>query len=119
MVCGEVYLIGSHRGARIDDVKVDTSWRKGKSRSMLFFPTTRTRPTSHARISENGRSVAEFKSVAFGAGSEGRPLHCCEVETEKLWDIHTPPRTNMKLFCCWLMIGKSRGRQPSIAFRVP
>jgi beta-galactosidase len=93
-LCGDVFLIGAPPGARIADVKVDTSIRKGEITldTALESLEVNGEYTLCARIMDNGRSVREFTSKAFKAGDlrNGRIAFAEKWKPEKLWDLHTP-----------------------------
>ena len=89
-LCGDVYLVGSPRGPRITDVKVDTSVRKGQ---ITFGVVTDglvadTQYTLRAQLTDGARRVVEFTSKAFN--NSGRIEFTGKWKPEKLWDIHTP-----------------------------
>lgn len=96
-LCGDVYLVGTPAGARIADVKVDPSVRKGE----ITFDTGLQDLAAGAQyvlqtvITEKGRKVAEFTSKPFAAGElkGGRIKVTHKWKAEKLWDIHTPQNT--------------------------
>ena len=93
-LCGDVYLVSTPMAARIADVKVDTSVRKWQITfdAALDGLAADTQYTLSARITDNGRSVAEFTSAVFKAGDlkDGRVAFTENFKPEKLWDIHTP-----------------------------
>jgi len=93
-LCGDVYLAGVPSGARIADVKVDTSVRKGEITFHAGFEgiAADKRYFLRALVTEHGNKVAEFTGTAFG-GDDLRDGVIALTETwkpEKLWDIHTP-----------------------------
>jgi len=67
-LCGDVYLVSTPPGARISDVKVDTSVRKGEIRleTGLEGLAADSSYRLHARVTDGGRVVAEFTSRTFG-----------------------------------------------------
>ena len=93
-LCGDVCLLGTPMGARIGDVKVDTSVRKGE----ITFETglkgvaADAQYTLRARVFDDGGSVAEFTSAPFKGSDlkDGRAAFTASWKPEKLWDIHTP-----------------------------
>ncbi len=96
-LCGDVYLVSTPVGARICDIKVDTSVRKSEISFdvMLDGMEADTQYTLRARITDNGRSVRQFTSKTF-KGSDLTDGHIKFTERwkpEKLWDIHTPQNT--------------------------
>jgi beta-galactosidase len=93
-LCGDVYLVSMPSGARIADVKVDTSVRKGEITfdAALQGLDAATEYTLSARIVDKGRSVREFTSKAFQGGdlNDGHIAFTEKWMPGKLWDIHTP-----------------------------
>ena len=93
-LCGDVYLVATPSAARITDVKVSTSVRKGQItieaglRSLAADATYALR----AQITDNGRSVGTRTSKPFKGGDlqAGRIAFTETWKPEKLWDIHTP-----------------------------
>ncbi len=96
-LCGDLYLVGTPRDARVDAVKIDTSVRKWEitcATSLLDVTEDRSYMLV-ARVTDRGRLVKEFKTAAFRAGKL-RDQRITFTETwraEKLWDIHTPNNT--------------------------
>jgi beta-galactosidase len=93
-LCGDVYLVSTPMGARIADVKVNTSVRKYQITfdAALDGLATDVRYALRARIMNDGRNVGDFTSKAFRADElkEGRIAFTEDFKPEKLWDIHTP-----------------------------
>ncbi|MCX5670883.1 MAG: hypothetical protein NTU94_06130 [Planctomycetota bacterium] len=93
-LCGDVYLVSTPAGARIADVKVDTSVRKGEITfdAALQGLAAEGRYALRARITDNGRSVGEFTGKPFRGGDlkDGRIAFTEKWKPEKLWDLHTP-----------------------------
>ena len=104
-LCGDVYLVSTPAGPHIDDVKVDTSVRKGQITlsTSLADLDPKANYTLRAVITDKGRKVKEFTSKTLTAGDRqdgraGRGKKCRVALTEKwkpekLWDIHTPQNT--------------------------
>ena len=96
-LCGDVYLVSTPIAARIADVKVDTSVRKWQITfdAALDGLAADTQYALSARITDNGRSVAEFTSKAFKGTDlkNGRIAFTENFKPDKLWDIHTPQNT--------------------------
>ena len=96
-LCGDAYLVGMPAGPRIEDVKVDTSVRKGEitlsAAPVGLAPTARY--MLRATISDKGRQLAQFTSKAFTSADldEGRAAVTGKWKPEKLWDTHTPQNT--------------------------
>jgi len=93
-LCGDVYLVATPSGARLGDVKVDTSVHNREIRfdSKLLNLSTDAQYALRALISEDGRSVREFTSKQFRAGDvkDGRVTFAKRWQSVKLWDVHTP-----------------------------
>ena len=93
-LCGDVHLVGVPSGARITDVKVDTSIRKGE----ITFNTALQnldmsgQYTLSARIMDKGHAIGEFTSKPFKRSDlmDGRIAFAEKWKPEKLWDLHTP-----------------------------
>ena len=96
-LCGDVYLVSTPIAARIADVKVDTSVRNWQITfdAGLHGLAAETQYALSARITDDGRSVAEFTSKAFKGTDlkDGRIAFTENFKPEKLWDIHTPQNT--------------------------
>ncbi len=96
-LCGDVYLVGTPSGPRIDDVKVDTSVRQGQIalHAALQNLAPDAQYTLRAAISDKGRVVKEFSSKPFKAAdlADGRFTVTETWKPEKLWDVHTPQNT--------------------------
>ena len=69
-LCGDVSLVGSPEGARIGDVKVDTSVRNWQIavEAGLQDLAPDAQYALHAEITDEGRRVREFTSAPFRAG---------------------------------------------------
>jgi len=96
-LCGDVWLVAEPSAARIVDVKVDTSVRKGE---ITFDVAPRGLAAKggyalRARITESGRGVGEFTSKAFKRGDlgDGRIAFTGKWKPDRLWDTHTPGNT--------------------------
>jgi hypothetical protein len=96
-LCGDVYLVGTPIGARIADVKVDTSVRKWEINfdAALEGLAAESQYALRARIADGGRNVGEFTSRSFKASDlkDGRVAFTEHFKPGKLWDIHTPENT--------------------------
>ncbi|MHC4085357.1 MAG: glycoside hydrolase family 2 protein [Planctomycetota bacterium] len=104
-LCGDVYLVGTPLGARITDVKVDTSVRKWEITfdAALEGLAAESQYALRARIMDGGRNVGEFTSKPFKANDlkDGRVAFMEKFKPKKFWDIHTPQNTyhlNLSLF---------------------
>jgi len=93
-LCGDVYLVATPTGARLGDVKVDTSVRNGEItfETALLGLSADAQYVLRARVSENGRSIREFTSKPFRSSDVkgGRMALTEKWQPEKLWDTHTP-----------------------------
>jgi len=97
-LCGDVYLLAAPPGARLGNVEVDTSVRKGRitcAASLEGLDADR-RYVLRGRITEGERDVRQIASKPF-QGSDvksGRITFTADWRPEKLWDIHTPANTH-------------------------
>jgi hypothetical protein len=96
-LCGDVYLTATPAAARVADVQVATSVRKGEIavRAALRGLAADVPYTLRVEIREGGRSVREFASRAFKANNlrRGRIAITAPWKPPKLWDLHTPQNT--------------------------
>jgi beta-galactosidase len=96
-LCGDVYLVSTPMGARIGEVKVDTSIRKWEI--MFTAALNDLAPDAQyilrARITDAYRSVEEFTSEVFKADDlkDDRITFAENWRPKKLWDVHTPQNT--------------------------
>ena len=69
-LCGDVYLVSTPAGARINDVKIDTSVRKGEIAfsTALAGLAAKASYTVHVEIRDENRVVNQFTSKPFKAG---------------------------------------------------
>ena len=92
--CGDVWLTAEPAKARVSDVKVDTSVRKGEISLEVALDDIVADATYalHAQIDEGGRTVKEFASKPFGVSelTNGRIALTETWKPDKLWDTHTP-----------------------------
>ena len=93
-LCGDVWLIGEPAGARLSDVRIDTSFRQSQItfEAGLQGLAADGRYKLRARISDQGRQVAEFTGPTFLASEvkDGRATFTASWKPPKLWDINTP-----------------------------
>jgi beta-galactosidase len=93
-LCGDVYLVGTPRGARIADVKVDTSVRKGRISvdAAVQGLAADAKYSFRARIAQDGRAVTEFTSKALAADNleNGRVSFAENWKPDRLWDLNKP-----------------------------
>ena len=96
-LCGDVYLVGTPMGARIADVKVDTSVRKWEITfdAALDGLAANAQYALHAQITDDGRNVGEFTSKVFRGEDlkDGRVAFVENWKPDRLWDVHTPQNT--------------------------
>jgi beta-galactosidase len=93
-LCGDVFLACTPPGARIDDVKVETSVRDGK----ITFDTSLanlgddSKYVLQARVVDGDDTLREFTSKPFDRGQldQGRFRFTKSWIPYKLWDVHTP-----------------------------
>ena len=93
-LCGDVYLVSVPSGARIADVRVDASIRKGE---ITFDAALQNvdfggQYSLRARIMDKEHCVREFTSKAFKREDlrDSRIAFTEKWKPERLWDIHTP-----------------------------
>ena len=98
-LCGDVSLLASPRGPRIEDVDVTTSVRRWE---VSFSATLRDLGASakyriRARVTDENGAAREFIGPPFGADAltGGRFTSTFAWKPEKLWDIHTPRNTHL------------------------
>ena len=93
-LCGDVSLVSTPAGARIADVKVDTSVRNGQITFdvALLALDPAAQYSVRAQIRDKGRPVAEFTRKALKASDlrEGRIALAEDWKPDALWDIHAP-----------------------------
>jgi len=92
-LCGDVFLVATPQGARVEDVKVEPSVRRWQ---ITFDAALQLEPgvdyALRARILDGGREVAVFTSRAFTSRElqNGRFRFTADWHPDKLWDVHTP-----------------------------
>ncbi len=93
-LCGDVYLVGAPAGARIADVKVDTSVRKWQItfNAALDALAPGAAYRLKAAVTDHGKPVVEFTSNPFTAADlkDGRCVFTHDWHPDKLWDTVTP-----------------------------
>jgi len=96
-LCGDVYLVSMPGNERIAEVKVDTSVRRWQITFDVALDglASDTQYAISARITDNGRNVAEFTSKVFKIADlkDGRFAFTENFKPDRLWDIHTPENT--------------------------
>jgi beta-galactosidase len=92
-LCGDVYLCSEPLKARINDVKVITSFRKGEItfNSNLENLSAGTTYSLNAVITNKGNKITEFKSKTFTSNDikDGIFSLTEQWKPDKLWDVHT------------------------------
>src|SRR5207253_296285 len=90
-LCGDVYLAGTPAAARVADVKIDTSVRKGEVTvgAALDGLVADVPYALRVKIVQDGRTFRKFTSKAFKAGDlmGGRIAVTEKWKPEKLWDV--------------------------------
>jgi hypothetical protein len=93
-LCGDIYLAGTPAGARIADVKLDTSVRRGEvTLSAALDALDAHLPYAlRVEIEQPGHAVYAFTGTAFKASDlkGGRIAITQKWKPERLWDVHTP-----------------------------
>jgi len=93
-LCGDVFLTSTPAGARIDDVKVQTSVRNWEIAFDVALAGLEGGSTYalRAHVSEGGKAVKDFASQPFQPNelAGGRIRFTENWRPEKLWDTHTP-----------------------------
>ncbi|HEY7424503.1 MAG TPA: sugar-binding domain-containing protein [Gemmataceae bacterium] len=96
-LCGDIYLAAMPSTARVADVKIDTSVRKGEVtvRAALEGLAADASIALRVKIEQDSRTVHEFVSKAFKVGDlkDGRVAVTEKWKPERLWDVHTPQNT--------------------------
>ena len=93
-LCGNVYLVGTPRGARLGHTRVETSVRNWQItfNTALDGVDPRGSYVLHAQVRDGEKAVKEFTSDPF-RGTElenGRIRISKNWRPEKLWDMNTP-----------------------------
>lgn len=93
-LCGDIFLVSTPKEARLSDVRVETSVRKGELAIGAMVEGTEPGKSYSlaARITEDGREVIGFKTPAFQADNlkDGKLTFRESWKPGKLWDVHTP-----------------------------
>jgi hypothetical protein len=93
-LCGDLWLVGSPQGARVADVRIETSVRKGEIAFDVALEglDPGASYTLRAEVLENGRRLRECSPRAFKAAdlAGGRITLVEKWKPERLWDTHTP-----------------------------
>ncbi len=93
-LCGDVYLIGAPPAARVEEVKVATSFRRGE---ISIDSALSSRPpdgpfTLRAQITQAGKRIESFDSPPFKSAdaAAGHFAFTHQWKPDRLWDLHTP-----------------------------
>jgi hypothetical protein len=93
-LCGDVFLVGSPPGARVEDVSIETSVRAGEITASAAIPALSPEETYSLKLDvrEHGNPVVEFRSPLFKASDlkDGRFRFSQKWRPERIWDLHTP-----------------------------
>jgi beta-galactosidase len=93
-LCGDLYLVGTPAGARIDDLKVDTSVRNWQItfNTALAALAPGASYRLKAGIIDHGHPVAQFTSARFTSAElkDGRYAFTHDWRPAGLWDTVTP-----------------------------
>ena len=93
-LCGDIWLIGEPVGARLADVEDRNVRPPGPDyvRGRAAWAGGRRALQLRARITDQGRQVAEFTGPTFPASEvkDGRGTFTASWKPPKLWDLNTP-----------------------------
>ena len=93
-LCGDVFLLSTPQGARVDEVKVNTSVRKWTITLDVGLQGLAAGKSYRlkAEVDDKGRKIKDFTSDAFTAADvkDGRYALAAAWKPEKLWDTNTP-----------------------------
>jgi len=93
-LCGDVFLVSTPTGARIANVKIETSVRQSQITfaANLENLVAERRYSLRAFVTNNGQTVREFTSREFSANdlNAHRFSFSESWKPDALWDIHTP-----------------------------
>ncbi len=93
-LCGDVYLVATPPGARITQVRVDSSVRTGQISvdTSLTDLSSSTVYTLRASVRQDGREAIAFASKPFrAAGAQGGRISFATAwKPARLWDLNTP-----------------------------
>jgi len=93
-LCGDVYLLATPSAARVEDVKVETSVRRGEVTFSAALPGIAAdgQYALRAQVNDAGKQVAEFVSTPFKASdlAGGRFSYSAKWKPNRLWDLNTP-----------------------------
>jgi hypothetical protein len=92
-LCGDVWLKSEPVGARLGEIKIDTSFRHSRITftAGLQGVSTGRRYKLQARIRDQGRQIAHFTGPVFAAPDvTNASTFTASWKPPRLWDIHTP-----------------------------
>ncbi len=93
-LCGDVFLQSTPAGARMQDVMVDTSVRKGEIACHVALDGLQDGTQYHlaVKVLEDGKVVKEFSSPVFTSADlkSGRYTFSQSWKPSKLWNVDTP-----------------------------
>src|SRR5262245_56831190 len=96
-LCGDVFLVSTPPAARIADVKIDTSVRRGEIALEVALEKLAGDATYslQATIGGNNEKIAQFTSPPVRTADlrAGRITFVEKWKPDQLWDIHTPQNT--------------------------
>jgi hypothetical protein len=96
-LCGDVYLLGTPRGPRIDEARIATSFREESCQIDVAVQGLIPEETYwiYARVLENDDVVQEFPNHSFKISDlkKGRLVFARKWKPERLWDLNTPQNT--------------------------
>jgi len=93
-LCGDVYLVGDPAGPKVEEVRVETSTRKGQvvCNAALEGLKADARYGLKARVLRDGQTVGEFASRPITRDDlrDGRVSIEGDWKPDRTWDLHTP-----------------------------
>jgi beta-galactosidase len=93
-LCGDVFLVSTPQGARLEDVMLNTSVRHWTITFDVALHGLEPGKSYRlrAQVNDQARKVKEFASAPFSAADlkGGRCTFASEWKPDKLWDTHTP-----------------------------
>lgn len=93
-LCGDIWLVSEPAGARLSEVRLDTSVREGRVlfRAALSAFAADGRYQLRARLTDHGQPVAQFTGPVFSGkeATNGWASFIGAWKAPKLWDIDTP-----------------------------
>src|SRR5262245_28443509 len=104
-LCGDLFLVSTPATARLADIKLATSVRRGEIALDVGVqqPAADRRYTVAVQIERDGRNIASFSSPPFKAAelAQGRLRFTHAWNPDARWDLHTP--ANMHTVRCSLV----------------